>query len=273
VVVVGDVGGHPAPLRAGLAAVGVDVDDLPADTVVVQVGDLVDRGPDSTGALRLVQAVLDRQPAQWVQLLGNHESQYVPGGLSFWPERLSTEDAGRLRTWWEDGQLAVAAAIVVEGGREYLLSHAGLTVPAWQDLGEPATAAEAARLLNERPDWLLWRGGLTDVTGRGPGPLWADAGWDLYEPWLRHRGPVPFGQIHGHSSIVSYSRREWRCPGRVRLRAAVDWTQRHTRLRIGGHAFHGVDPKHGRGGAPAWRPLVLEDATLVAPVAFRTTAS
>jgi hypothetical protein len=38
--------------------------------------------------------------------------------------------------------------------------------------------------------------------------LWAEAGWELHEPWLEYHargGFVPFGQIHGHSAIVRYA--------------------------------------------------------------------
>jgi hypothetical protein len=34
-------------------------------------------------------------------------------------------------------------------------------------------------------------------------------------------------------------------------------------VRIGGRTFTGVDPKHGRGGAAQWRPLVLADAEVL----------
>ncbi|GAA2587451.1 hypothetical protein GCM10010435_77160 [Winogradskya consettensis] len=71
------------------------------------------------------------------------------------------------------------------------------------------------------------------------------------------------GQIHGHSSIVDFASRTWRCGERLRERTEVDWEARHTVTRIGGSRFVGVDPKHGTAGAPAWEPLVLQGATLL----------
>jgi hypothetical protein len=62
---------------------------------------------------------------------------------------------------------------------------------------------------------------------------------------------------------VSFSDQQWHCPGRIRERATVDWTDRNTRVRIGGRVFIGVDPKHGRMGAPEWRPLVLDGARVI----------
>jgi hypothetical protein len=54
------------------------------------------------------------------------------------------------------------------------------------------------------------------------------------------------------------------CEERVRQRSTVDWTARHTTTRIHGARFIGVDPRHGRYGAPQWAPLTLADAVLLA---------
>ena len=262
VVVIGDVGGHPDHLLAGLARVGAR-GTLPDDVVVVQVGDLVDRGPDSARVLAIVDGYLRRQPDQWVQLVGNHEGQYLPGGTRFWPEELSPIDARLLRSWWEDGLMSVAAAVHTADGDELLVTHAGLTLGCWRELGEPMTAASAVWLLNEKPD-LLFRGS-SSVVDRAAGPLWAEAGWELHEPWLEYYaagGFVPFGQVHGHSTIVRYADQTYRCPGRVRQRATVDWDARHVRVRVGGREFTGVDPKHGRTGATSWQPLILDGGTV-----------
>jgi hypothetical protein len=107
------------------------------------------------------------------------------------------------------------------------------------------------------------------VVDHAAGPLWAEAGWKLHEPWLEYYaagGFVPFGQVHGHSSLVRYADQTWRCPGRVWQRSTVDWKARHVTTRVGGRVFIGIDPKHGRYGAPAWAPLVLADATVLGPV-------
>jgi hypothetical protein len=268
--VIGDVGGHLGQLQAALVSLGARSDDLrlPDDLTVIQVGDLVDRGPDSPGVLDLVGRYLEDQPAQWIQLIGNHEAQYLPGGTRFWREPLTDHDAERLCRWWETGRLQVAAAVRTVDADEVLLTHAGLTVDAWRHLDEPMTATTAALLLNERPEPLIWLGdGFT--TDSIAGPLWAESGSELYEPWMAYYdegGFVPFDQAHGHSSIVSFEDQLWRCTGRVRQRATVDWAARLVSVRIGGRRFTGVDPKHGRFGAAQWRPLVLDGAdVLVGP--------
>ncbi|WP_394617022.1 metallophosphoesterase [Lentzea sp. JNUCC 0626] len=225
VAVIGDVGGHAELLRRALEEL---------DGVVIQVGDLVDRGPDS---MEVLEVVASRLGPDWVQLIGNHEAQYLQGQEVFWPEPLPAEGVARLREWWRDGRMRVAAA-VSSGGEEFLLTHAGVTLAVWQELGEPESAVKTAELLNERPE-VIWRMG---VHGRDPetGPLWAESGAALHEPWMRYGGIVPFGQIHGHST--------------------VDWQARHVRVRVNGRMFVGVDPGHGRSGAQSWAPLRLDDA-------------
>jgi hypothetical protein len=159
--------------------------------------------------------------------------------------------------------MQVAAALRTADGDEVLLTHAGLTVDAWRRLGEPMTATTAALQLNERPEPLIWDG---FTTGSIYGPLWAEAGPELYEPWMSLYGEggfVPFDQEHGHSSIVSFGDRLWRCTGRIRQRATVDWHARLVWVRIGGRCFTGVDPKHGRTGAARWQPLVLDGAEVL----------
>jgi hypothetical protein len=241
IVLVGDVGGCPDELAR------VITDD--PSTVVVQVGDLVDRGPDSSRVLSLVPF-----SPRWVQLIGNHEWQYLDGDM-FWPEPLPAADANLLRTWWQHEQVRVAAAVRAADGEEFLVTHAGLGTEAWRMLGAPVTAATAADLLNTRPD---------EVLRSYRGPLWASAGSEVYESWLQDAPPMPFSQIHGHDTIVSYERRIWTCGERLRQRSTVDWDARHTVVRLPGARFIGIDPKHGRTGAPSWSPLVLEDATLLA---------
>jgi len=48
---------------------------------------------------------------------------------------------------------------------------------------------------------------------------------------------VPFGQVHGHSSIVDFRRGQWVCPERIRYRSTVDWDARHTTTRVHGARF------------------------------------
>lgn len=256
VAVIGDVGGHPDQLRHALGELGVVDGRLPDDLTVVQVGDLVDRGPDSDGVLELVDAIgSDR----WIQLVGNHDAQYLSGGTRFWDESVPESAEQTLRRWDDSGFLQVAAVIRTGEGEEFLVSHAGVSAGWWTELGEPMTPTTAMWRLDELP--------CGSLSSRTDGPLWTEAG-ELYESWMEFHGRggfVPFGQIHGHSSVVRYQDQTWRCTGRIRQRSGVDWAARHTRTRVGGREFIGVDPKHGRTAAEQWSPLVLAGAEIVAP--------
>ena len=95
-----------------------------ADLLVVQVGDLVHRGPDSAGVVALVERYLNEQPDQWIQLVGNHEAQYLAEPRFAWPERLDPTTVGSLRRWWSSGQLVVAVALSTPQ-ENFLLTHAG----------------------------------------------------------------------------------------------------------------------------------------------------
>ena len=89
VALFGDVGGQAVELRSALVRLGADPETLalPADLTVVQVGDLIHRGPDSPGAVDIARTVMTAQPKQWVQLVGNHEAQYLAPPRFHWPER------------------------------------------------------------------------------------------------------------------------------------------------------------------------------------------
>ncbi|RAK31298.1 calcineurin-like phosphoesterase family protein [Actinoplanes lutulentus] len=247
VVVVGDVGGCSEQLKRVVGPLVAE-----PGTVVVQVGDLVDRGPDSAGVLAFVRERLEGDRRRWVQLIGNHEAPYV-GGESFWPEPLGEAEAGLLRSWWLREWMRVAVAVRTADGEELLITHAGLSRDAWRDLGAPVTAGTAAALLNTRPEPLLFS---------YEGPLWAEAG-QIYPSWLGGLERLPFSQVHGHSTIVSFDRRTWLCEERIRWRSTVDWQARHTETQVPGGRFVGVDPKHGLAGAPEWAPLVLPGAEVI----------
>ena len=74
VALIGDIGGHCEALRQELRRLGATEDGcLPDDVVIVQVGDLIHRGPDSDGVIRLVDRYVTEQPRRWIQLIGNHE--------------------------------------------------------------------------------------------------------------------------------------------------------------------------------------------------------
>ena len=257
VAVIGDVGGHLNALRYELVRLGADphTGDLPPGLTVVQVGDLIHRGPDSRGVVALVDRYLREVPHRWIQLVGNHEAFYL-GERSFqWPERVDNETAAAIVRWWAEGSMHVAAALPTTVG-DYLVTHAGLTAGIWRSvLGTPRSAAAAATALNR-----LGAAGASAVFRTGAmlgrrasgsaGPLWADAAAELVPSWLQTQ--LPFGQIHGHSTIVDWKTGQLRGSSTVTAHTTTNPIARHEVTTLRGGSIIGIDPCHGVGAAHLW---------------------
>ncbi len=262
IAVVGDIGGHLDELRFELVRLGADpgTGRLPADLVVVQVGDLIHRGPDSVGVLRLVDGYLRDVPAQWVQLVGNHEAQYLRAPAFDWPERLDEPDAAILRRWWRDGQLRAAAAFTTSDGEDFLITHAGLTCGFWREVlgrltGAARVAAALDSLIGSHEDVLFNAGQMLGGSRPEPlaGPVWASAATELVPSWLEVR--MPFSQLHGHSSLIERSGRG--AAGRtLRRRTTTEDAARHETTVLDGGRIVGVDPGHGHRPRTPWRSWV-----------------
>src|ERR1700684_1930414 len=85
--------------------------DIPDDLLIIQVGDLVHRGPDSTGVVALVARMMAGSPDHWIQLLGNHEAQEGLGAPDFWHESVTPGVRADLRRWVESNQATLAVAL------------------------------------------------------------------------------------------------------------------------------------------------------------------
>jgi hypothetical protein len=85
--VISDVHGHLSDLRALLTETGL-VDDqdrwVGDDSQLWVLGDLVDRGPDGIGVLRLVRSLEQQVPDRVHMLMGNHEALML--GTKLFPE-------------------------------------------------------------------------------------------------------------------------------------------------------------------------------------------
>jgi hypothetical protein len=262
IALIGDVGGHVDELRAELAWLGADEEGaLPQDLTVIQVGDLVHRGPDSDGVIALVDRYIQAYPDRWIQLLGNHEAIYLRAPAFPWSDRLRTRSKRTLRRWWKDGN-AVAAVAVQVADESFLVTHAGVTAAFWSDLlGAPATAEEAAERINKLAaanDAAVFRPGclLTGRVNPYAGPLWADCARELVPGWLDRQ--MPFSQIHGHSMMTNW--REPHRPPESTLLAVVsiDVTAKHETVWIDGGRLIGIDPGHLAEPMTPWRALELD---------------
>lgn len=258
VAVIGDVGGHHRELVAELRRLGVDTETgvVPPDLRIVQVGDLVHRGPDSEQVVFLVDRCLRACPDRWVQLIGNHEAHYVRPPDFFWPRRIDFHAVDVLRHWWRAGRLR-AATVVSGAGGDLLVTHAGLTVGFWEEvLGRPSSAREAVAALDalasSGSDELFRTG---SMLGGGPprldaGPLWARAATELVPPWADR--PLPFGQLHGHSSVYDWQRGVFRVGPELAARTSLNPDGGHETTRLDGGEIIGVDPGHGTEAHVTW---------------------
>jgi hypothetical protein len=263
VAVVGDVAGHLTELVGELGRLGADPSTgrLPDDLVVIQVGDLVHRGPDSAGVVALVDRYLTEQPEQWLQLVGNHEAQYLREPAFSWPEQLPDEVAETLRRWWESGQLRVAAALVTRS-ESFLVTHAGLTAGFWRAvLDAPPDARQAAVALNALPRGrrdVVFRAGelLGRRRDRSAGPLWAVAATELVPSW--QDSLLPFSQVHGHTSVYDWANRRFAGgPSTTPALTEVDEEAKHAVVSLRGGRIIGVDPGHGEEPRRPWRSWEL----------------
>lgn len=260
VAVIGDIGGHLDELRAELRRLGAaDDGTLPSDLTVVQVGDLVHRGPDSDGVIQLVDWYLHKQPNHWIQLIGNHEIIYLRTPAFAWPDRLRLRSARMLRRWWKEGRAVVAVALCT-ADEAFLVTHAGITAAFWTDvLSSPGSAEEAAQRINELAaarDGAVFRAGYV-LDGRvnpAAGPLWADSATELVPGWINTR--MPFSQIHGHTTMI-----DWR-HGVSRRHDLVEFTDvdamaKHESVHVRGGRLIGIDPGHDRTPSAPWRALEM----------------
>jgi hypothetical protein len=264
VAVIGDVGGHLDELREELRRLGVEdgSDRLPPDLTVIQVGDLIHRGPDSDGVIALVDRYLSSGPGQWIQLIGNHEAQYLRQPLFEWPERVGEESIATLRRWWDTGRMRVAASVVTET-EGFLVTHAGLTCDFWRrTLAAPHSPEQAAAALNSlagTADDVLFRAG-SMLQGRradrSAGPIWAATGTELIPSWL---GVVmPFSQVHGHTSMSDWSGGGLRASAAIARLTTVDPEAKHETTRLRGGRLIGIDPGHSREPRRPWRSWVVQ---------------
>lgn len=272
IAVIGDIHGHHDELKDALVRLGMDADTcrLPSDLHVVQLGDLIHRGPASHQVLELVDTIVRRQPDQWTQLIGNHEAQYLYEEIFQWDDPLDLRDQELLHGWQQDGLIHGAAAMTTEAGYEALLTHAGVCHQVWNVLlSQPRSAKEAASRICAGPQhevpW-FWEPGemLTGVPNRFAGPIWASASSEVYPSWLmaeRSGAVAPFNQVHGHSSPYMWpspwSEGEYRrMDSTVRERIHPNEQKRHTTTLVAGSTIVGIDPGFGKRAPGRWQPLV-----------------
>lgn len=255
----GDTGGHYLPLFRALKELGFDetTGKLPADVFIIHLGDLIHKGPDSVGVLELVQCVIDANPGQWIQLLGNHEVNYLPDGVNFWRDELPEEGLIKLGELFQKKAFRVAVALpplekiqgiamAEEGflGQPALLTHAGLTRGFLNRFYLEEDPEIIATKLNNLPLAKLTHPGML-LTGGGPSsqadPFWALSTFELWSSW-KERG-CSFIQIHGHTNPYDFFKKWWwATPAGFQEASRLDKEKHLTYTRVPGSLQIAVDP-------------------------------
>ncbi len=142
-LVIGDIHGCWAELQALLDKAGPGAEDL-----ILSVGDLVNRGPDSPRVLAFF-----RDTPQAASLRGNHEERHLEGSLDRTPLGLAHELA---RLQWSEGDYREACRYMAGLPRARALDEA-LVVHAYWEPGRPL-ARQRADVLTGLPGGLerLW---------------------------------------------------------------------------------------------------------------------
>lgn len=276
VLVFGDIGGHHDLFKEALWNAGCGLENpnkgmIPDDTWIVQVGDLVDRGPDSDGVIRLVDRFI-RHP-RWVQLIGNHEAQYL-GGPGFMTPNSGSSPSERsiemLRTWHKAGLMNVAAGVTVQS-RPTLITHAGLPFSFWNRLNQP-NCETTVSMLNEMgrtsPATVFAAGEMLGEPSTGiVGPVWA-SGWnELIVPWYtamvsEYLQEMPFDMIHGHCTLFRWGSQEWSqtFTGHpfLRHRMWANSVKRHSSFHAEGVNIMQCDPGLGKFASFVPVPVALQ---------------
>lgn len=282
ILVYGDIGGHFLPLAKSLATHGVTLTKLgasiPKDVIVIQLGDLIDRGPMSDELVHAVDNTIYESNPRWIQMFGNHEANWVTKYPQFggFDDDTNDETKATIRQWWQDKVAKMAVGVETEEGT-FLITHAGLGVRKWDAIGTDTDILKTVRVLNGdnyldafAPGMRLGGDG---TRKRPPGVAWASAVEEVYMPWVvavREGSDIPFNQVHGHTAVhnwykgqtspwIKWCERE--CLGaKVGFGFEIDKKRRFTHTQIGDKSFWCIDQGLGRKGPDYFdiEPLVLE---------------
>lgn len=235
----GDVGGHATQFFAALVQLGVDIETavIPEDLMIIQLGDLIHKGPDSDLLVAFVDRCLtrdllaertrpvferdERYQRQWLQLLGNHEMQHL-NGYDFWRCDCSQDTVRLLRKWFRSGVATTVASIGHDplprrlASPTTVLSHGGVTRGFWKAVDPsftPVVGVHAIRDMERRDFARLNRHGVM-LGGQGVpsalvGPIWAAATEEVYPSWDEVGKDMNFNQAHGHTAPFTWDRQAW----------------------------------------------------------------
>jgi hypothetical protein len=289
--VFGDVHAHFLPLMNALTYIGWDKDTLkiPHNLTIIQLGDLIHKGPYTNEIIAFVDSIMnanndDPQSGSWVQLAGNHESQYLDGPVAFWRAECNVHSIDTLNRWWNTGRMKLHYVIEQDSGKPYVVTHAGVN-PFWYYRSELffKSGAQGIALFEEdyqefkakqtMENFSAWLDELRKapavacipgsmLTGKfnyQAGPVWAETVREVYTPWRDEI--IPFHQIHGHVTPFSWTVRKFfpLTPEAVKKELILFRKKRRSLwVNSDGSEFYGVDNGFDhRADLERLRPLML----------------
>lgn len=211
----------------------IEADDAargPAQTTVILLGDLVDRGPDSAGVIAAARAWGEQRTVRTIA--GNHEEMLL-GALD---------------------QLEVLRVFLKHGGRETLLSYP-VCAQAYQSasfeevqaLMAAAIPAQDLAFLAGLEDWVRIGDYVFVHAGIAPGvPLENQRRGDLRwmrEPFLSHAGDHGCLVVHGHTITDEAVLR----PNRIGIDTGAYVSGRLTALALEGTSRHLIEAREDAG--------------------------
>ena len=241
VYAVGDIHGRLDLFAALVAA--IDADDAasaPAETTVILLGDLVDRGADSAGVIALARTWQQRRRVRI--LAGNHEEMFLRGFRS----------------------LEMFRHFLRHGGRETVLSYGIDRATYAQAELEEAQAMMCAAV---PADDIAFLEGFEDMIAVGD-YLFVHAGIDprvpieeqkvhdlrwIREPFLSHS--EDYGQVIVHGHTICEAPED--CGNRIGIDTGAFMTGRLTALVLEGTARRYIEAVESEGGRVAVAPLAL----------------
>lgn len=290
--VFGDVHAHFSPLVKALLHLGWDETTLriPKNLTIIQLGDLIHKGPFTNEIVAFVDGLMtvnndDPESGQWIQLLGNHESQYLDGPVNFWRRECDVHSIDTLNRWWNTGQMKLHHVIEQASGKPYVITHAGVN-PFWYYRSEPFFKSGARGIDLSNDEYMEFRHTQTverfsvwlDELRAAPavaclpgsmldgkfnpkvGPVWAETVREVYSSW---RGEdIPFHQIHGHVTPFNWRVRKFfpLIPDVIKKEIVLFKAKRRSLwVNSDGTEFYGIDNGFDRSAdLERMRPIMLD---------------
>jgi serine/threonine protein phosphatase 1 len=238
---VGDIHGRLDLFEALVAAIEADeAAAAPAETTVILLGDLVDRGADSAGVIALAREWQQRRRVRI--LAGNHEEMFLRGFRS----------------------LEMFRHFLRHGGRETVLSY-GIDRAAFQQAELEEAQAMMCAAVPEAD--IAFLEGFEDMIAIGD-YLFVHAGIDprvpieeqkvhdlrwIREPFLSH--PEPHAQVVVHGHTICDEPED--CGNRIGIDTGAFMTGRLTALVLEGTARRYLEAVEGEDGRIAVAPLAV----------------